>query len=1350
MGETSTPATPATIPAPKEPADQKGGTLSRPVLPYVIAALVASTAMAWYFFVFVPAKHDYFVGLRFRTLAVASRQVSTKIENLGRALGSVAFGGTDGKTSSSTTNDCRSSDPTYAKNRKNYIRLVLPQIQIDGPRRPVVAGPALAGCAVTGRVAWADVVSAAAASSRRDFDDLLLATGNGDVVWQRESSTPRIANLSELLGAKDEAGGWGFSWREQSTSPVKKDPKYLNGTAQLKRVNVGGESSLLLVQGVPVSGAGITLPGQVNDGSGPTLYVAGLVVTDTLQQQARRIPAAWLVPFACAILFLFLAIPFVKMATLTSRERFRFTDVLLMMVATISAAGFGALMPFVSAPATSADATLEKFENTIERNLAAETTKILALGTYIDKHRDKIKLHECDALASGIAADREYECKFWEARQASTTELAAVDVDLAKPPIELDVVIWMDAQGAQVRKWTTKRQVTGPAPHQGFEHFRALTNDTLWTVDGRPERFTVEPLRAPTTSELGVVFAMKAQKENESSAKYFALNVRPQSLVDALVPPGHGFAIVAPTGMVLFHSEEGLSLEENFFEEIGDGREVRASVEARRLLQWSGDYHGRRHRFRMQPMSVFAGCPWSIVTFEETEPRLAAEVAQQSGTLRLGIVNLLYLGLLTLLFSFYSTLKGRRSRDLMQMMLADRRVQGVRVRILIVLAAIEVVAFVLAITRRSRPDVLYVLFAAAPVTALLVTFLVRRWDGKETKEETPTERTMTKRRGWWKDLVAACEHLLLVIVVGALPAAGFTQITAAVQHANDADRWLEVAQSRWEARQSRLAERLHSPNYADRGLVEQGFGASSFDRRAPYSYLLTLTGVGEGPPLPAQSKDGPIEVAERGDGFVRSILEWSPFSTTDRPLSSAKTRASDGPRAGLTVAPVSNGMSVWLVALGLLILAASLAAVLWARSKLLTHDAGVPSLASTIASIKNTRGAVVMLVGPPMTGKDQALALAIKAEQRAAEEERRKKLTPEQHRGLVPMSEFKPFGTVDTVRLLDKTLTPERIEELVARVNGAITTAMLAGAPTQFWVHVSNLETQLADLTSRSRVLDLLQRLGEGPDDQVRILAVTSSVDPIAHFEEIFIEERDRIYADPVPEVGLSRWALLLSRVGRCYMPISAKEGREQRCQEAWDRWWSYKPTKWRETLAAELGGLAPLEPIRKELETMWSAYTEVPFEEIVRTIRLRTSAYYQLLWSTCTRSEKLVLIQLAQEGFVVEQSWGVVAPLIARGIIVERPVAALFNRTFRDFLLDIEQDEVVQQWERGDGHGLWLVSGRLIGSSVVAGLIFFLLTQDVSVQSILPVVSGTGVFSVPLVRTLIAHFSTKGGSASA
>src|SRR6187399_1891619 len=54
--------------------------------PYFVAAFLASMAMGWYFFLYVPQKLDYFVGLRFRTLAVASGQIKSKAESLGGSL----------------------------------------------------------------------------------------------------------------------------------------------------------------------------------------------------------------------------------------------------------------------------------------------------------------------------------------------------------------------------------------------------------------------------------------------------------------------------------------------------------------------------------------------------------------------------------------------------------------------------------------------------------------------------------------------------------------------------------------------------------------------------------------------------------------------------------------------------------------------------------------------------------------------------------------------------------------------------------------------------------------------------------------------------------------------------------------------------------------------------------------------------------------------------------------------------------------------------------------------------------------------------------------------------------------
>jgi hypothetical protein len=291
------------------------------------------------------------------------------------------------------------------------------------------------------------------------------------------------------------------------------------------------------------------------------------------------------------------------------------------------------------------------------------------------------------------------------------------------------------------------------------------------------------------------------------------------------------------------------------------------------------------------------------------------------------------------------------------------------------------------------------------------------------------------------------------------------------------------------------------------------------------------------------------------------------------------------------------------------------------------------------------------------------------------------------------------------------------------------------------------------DEECRRLVLKLLDKLLISHDDHPRAVVVTTSVDPIAHFQELFSEERDGIYTDDAPEVSLSRAALLLSRFERWYVPLATLDS--TRCRHAWDSWWRYKAKNWPEAMKVEFEGIGPLVQVAGEVTAAFAGEigeekVPVPFAKLVREVRRRANAYYELLWTSCTRKEKLVLIQLAQEGFVTAQSWDVVAALVAKGLIVERPVPTIFNHTFRDFLLDIERSGVVQEWERMEGNGLWQVSGRLIGASLLAGGMFYLLTQDFSVQSLLPIVSGTGMFGAPLFRTIVAKVSGKSLGATA
>jgi hypothetical protein len=126
------------------------------------------------------------------------------------------------------------------------------------------------------------------------------------------------------------------------------------------------------------------------------------------------------------------------------------------------------------------------------------------------------------------------------------------------------------------------------------------------------------------------------------------------------------------------------------------------------------------------------------------------------------------------------------------------------------------------------------------------------------------------------------------------------------------------------------------------------------------------------------------------------------------------------------------------------------------------------------------------------------------------------------------------------------------------------------------------------------------------------------------------------------------------------------------------------------------------------------------------------------------------VLIQLAQEGLINPKSRDTLDELIAKGLVIPGAAPTLFNLTFRDFLQGIERTDVIQAWERMEGNGLWVISGRLAASALAVGGIFYLLTQGVSIQSVLPIISGTGFLGVPLIKNVAGMLSSKKDSSMA
>jgi hypothetical protein len=1290
-----------------------GRSIIRSVVLYLVVGATAAGISGLYLFRYVPSKLQYFLGMRFRTLSVAAGQLKSKAESLSQALASAK----------------KNVDPDK---QADYLRILIPDLK-------GTAG--IAGFVLDDHyIAWDDLVAQASEATQANFDDLIIAKGDGDVVWQRERTSPRIGNLARLLDSKFAADGWSLfslQWNIQTTSFSLEDKKrVMPDTATSTLVNLDGGPSVLLTQPVEL---------QIDTTGGKKSYqffLGGFVSRSALQNEAMHVPTEWvvyaLVPFA----LVFLSLPFIKLATVTPKERYSFGDMVALVLCTVLVAAIGGALPFLSdSPADQSDESLRSFAAALDHNIWTEAKHFVALTQTIQDGK-------VGPLAPCKKAIKDLElsvCDFWQAMpEGQQTPFAA-----------LDVISWANNEGMQTRKWTAKSQITPRISLGDYHHFRDIQSRRTWSLKGRSEQFTIEPLRSPTTSEMAFVFAMPNTASSHpppsdpriptaDEAPVIAINVKPQSLVDPLVPPGFGFAVLAADGRVLFHSTAALSLEENFLHELSDVGPIAQAMSIGGDASWTGDYHGRRHRFYSTRVSTLDHCPWRLVTFREIEPLLDFSAARQSSALLLFIGYALAMQTLVAGYLLYHRMSGRSVKDVVIATLIPTRDSKVTWASILTLSLLGLGLFAIVISTDfvspQQFSYLYLALVAVPVVAVILV-------GTHRRHPAPGRMPTYRRHDYFNQAIAV---FLVALVLGALPAAGMTRLAHRMDDIRQNLVWLTVSRDRSIERERTVrgfvnrTESYSSESNTKKShtstkemILSTGFARPRIDTTSPllYSYQSQLLRIHlkdeefedntHAPSKRSYDSYGSPWV-EKGLDWLRGLFSESAFVLPHIEIANdlKSIRLADAEKDDLHyTADLPAGFFGDLRAMptisGLAILAATFFLIYWARHALSSHGtADAMSIEDAIRRVEaGGPNPAILVIGPARNEKDRIAAQAVE------------KVTwrePELN-----------------IRLLDVIITEDWVDDQIAAADRLKDPDDATG---WLWIQVSNLETQLVDRNSRAEVFRLLEKLSErrlidGVLQRPAGLIVTTTIDPTAHFSEVFLEERQEIYANAIPEVELNRTSVLLSRFRRCYV---TNEG-----LNPWDRWYHYEPAHWQDTLEDETSNHRLLSAVRVDLQRAWALRAQVPKDELRRAIRVRAEACYQLLWTSCTRSEKLVLIQLAQEGVINPKCSDTVDELIAKGLIWPGAAPTIFNMTFRDFLRDIERADVVQQWEHMEGSGLWVVSGRLVAIALMVGGLFYLVTQGISVQSVLPIISGSGLLGAPLLRSVAGLFSPKKDTAA-
>ena len=124
-------------------------------------------------------------------------------------------------------------------------------------------------------------------------------------------------------------------------------------------------------------------------------------------------------------------------------------------------------------------------------------------------------------------------------------------------------------------------------------------------------------------------FQKPLQQSANAEPKLIIAGTRLGSLVDRVMPNNFGFAVIDEDGNVLFHSDDSLSLIENFFTETNRNPELLVASEQNQLLSptlMELDYKGSPHTVLIGPMkangsgsAAVNSVPWRLAVFFNPE-----------------------------------------------------------------------------------------------------------------------------------------------------------------------------------------------------------------------------------------------------------------------------------------------------------------------------------------------------------------------------------------------------------------------------------------------------------------------------------------------------------------------------------------------------------------------------------------------------------------------------------------------------------------------------------------------------------------------------------------------------------
>jgi hypothetical protein len=436
-----------------------------------------------------------------------------------------------------------------------------------------------------------------------NFDEVLIAdASSGEVVFQKSADGPRVANLRPLLTDESTPPKKPtLSGSSDSSSADTKSDSSAASTSGDKALQKLTDTSFYLHTALGSEGYELfAVPVRVNLHSGSAgnswnLAVVGLQRSSNFDAQSHAIPYStliWVTLIAAAVFSL--SWPVAKLRYMGNTERFTPREGWLLVLTIFLAATSVTLLLLNATYATQAqseaDRNLANLARQIKLHFATEMTlahsQLAALSPdeQVTPPTDKIS----DYLAKGTQPITRYPY--------------------------FEIAFWVDRNGRQTRKFDIRPAPT-PVVYVGSLPFftKALPDPEeaspaseaakLSGASATDSNYYLDPGISPTTAEFTPVLS-SAYTHSSKGEVVRALVVRPMSLIDPVLPPGYGFAVIDSSCAVLFHSESFRDMKENFCQESKGTSELKPWLFGGIDSAIDISYAGQPERAFISPMNI--------------------------------------------------------------------------------------------------------------------------------------------------------------------------------------------------------------------------------------------------------------------------------------------------------------------------------------------------------------------------------------------------------------------------------------------------------------------------------------------------------------------------------------------------------------------------------------------------------------------------------------------------------------------------------------------------------------------------------------------------------------------------